>query len=60
MITSRIAATRVDSSCCVVRFRYQPMHIWEVPGHRIEMSPFGGIKDSGNGYKRHRGHEVLY
>ena len=26
-------------------------HIWEVPGYRIEMSPFGGIKDSGLGYK---------
>jgi len=22
-----------------------------VPGYRIEMSPFGGIKDSGLGYK---------
>ena len=27
------------------------VNIWEVPGFRIEMSPFGGIKDSGNGYK---------
>ena len=27
------------------------VNIWEVPGYRIEMSPFGGIKDSGNGYK---------
>ncbi len=26
-------------------------NIWEQPGFRIEMSPFGGIKDSGNGVK---------
>lgn len=41
MITRRMAATRVDSSCCVVRFRYHPIpshtsaeeeadaHLWE-------------------------------
>ncbi len=27
------------------------VNVWEVPGYRIEMSPFGGIKDSGNGHK---------
>ena len=27
------------------------VNFWEVPGYRIEMSPFGGIKDSGLGYK---------
>jgi len=27
------------------------VNVWEVPGYRIEMSPFGGIKDSGLGYK---------
>ena len=26
-------------------------NIWEQPGYRIEMSPFRGIKDSGNGVK---------
>jgi len=26
-------------------------NIWEQPGYRIEMSPFGGVKDSGNGVK---------
>lgn len=26
-------------------------NIWEQPGYRIEMSPFGGIKNSGNGVK---------
>lgn len=28
------------------------VNIWEVPGYRIETSPFGGIKDNGNGYKK--------
>ena len=27
------------------------MNLWEVPGYRIELTPFGGIKDSGLGYK---------
>ena len=27
------------------------VNIWEQPGYRIEASPFGGIKDSGNGVK---------
>jgi phosphonoacetaldehyde dehydrogenase len=31
--------------------RVGTVNIWEVPGYRIEMSPFGGIKDSGNGIK---------
>ncbi|HZZ10428.1 MAG TPA: phosphonoacetaldehyde dehydrogenase [Paraburkholderia sp.] len=27
------------------------VNIWEVPGYRIELTPFGGIKDSGLGHK---------
>jgi putative phosphonoacetaldehyde dehydrogenase len=27
------------------------VNIWEVPGYRLELTPFGGIKDSGLGYK---------
>ncbi len=27
------------------------VNVWEVPGYRTEMSPFGGIKNSGNGVK---------
>ena len=27
------------------------VNVWEQPGYRIEMSPFGGIKDSGNAVK---------
>lgn len=35
----------------VSELRVGTVNIWEVPGYRIEMSPFGGIKDSGLGYK---------
>ncbi len=27
------------------------VNLWEVPGYRTEMSPFGGVKDSGLGCK---------
>ena len=27
------------------------VNVWEVPGYRLEITPFGGIKDSGLGYK---------
>jgi aldehyde dehydrogenase (NAD+) len=27
------------------------VNVWEVPGYRLESTPFGGIKDSGLGYK---------
>jgi putative phosphonoacetaldehyde dehydrogenase len=27
------------------------VNVWEVPGYRTEMSPFGGVKQSGNGVK---------
>ena len=33
------------------------VNIWEQPGYRIEMSPFGGIKESGLG--REGGHEGM-
>ena len=35
----------------IQRLAVGTVNIWEVPGYRIEMSPFGGIKDSGLGYK---------
>ncbi len=35
----------------IAELRTGTVNIWEVPGYRIEMSPFGGIKDSGLGYK---------
>ena len=35
----------------IEHLRVGTVNVWEVPGYRIEMSPFGGIKDSGLGYK---------
>jgi aldehyde dehydrogenase (NAD+) len=36
---------------CVKRLRTGTVNVNEVPGYRIESSPFGGIKDSGLGIK---------
>ncbi len=36
---------------CIEQIETGTVNVWEVPGYRIEMSPFGGIKDSGLGYK---------
>ena len=51
-LSSGVCTDRMDY---ITRFidelRVGTVNIWEVPGYRIEMSPFGGIKDSGLGYK---------
>ena len=36
---------------CIHELKTGTVNVWEVPGYRTEMSPFGGIKDSGLGYK---------
>ncbi len=36
---------------CIQEINTGTVNVWEVPGYRTEMSPFGGIKDSGLGYK---------
>ncbi|WP_043236940.1 aldehyde dehydrogenase family protein, partial [Bosea sp. LC85] len=58
---SNATAYGLSSGVCTNRFDYiqrfvaelevGTVNLWEVPGYRIEMSPFGGIKDSGLGYK---------
>lgn len=58
---SNSTAYGLSSGVCTNRYDYinrfirdlevGTVNIWEVPGYRIEMSPFGGIKDSGLGYK---------
>ena len=35
----------------VNELRVRTVNVWEVPGYRIELTPFGGIKDSRLGYK---------
>src|SRR5262245_21272988 len=51
-LSSGICTNRLDY---ITRFINElevgTVNVWEVPGYRIEMSPFGGIKDSGLGYK---------
>lgn len=51
-LSSGVCTNRIDY---VARFVSElevgTVNVWEVPGYRIEMSPFGGIKDSGLGYK---------
>ncbi|MBV7454170.1 phosphonoacetaldehyde dehydrogenase [Acidovorax sp. sif1233] len=51
-LSSGICTNRLDD---VTRFAKElqvgTVNLWEVPGYRIELTPFGGIKDSGLGYK---------
>ena len=51
-LSSGVCTNRVDY---VTRFVSElnvgTVNIWEVPGFRLESTPFGGIKDSGLGYK---------
>jgi putative phosphonoacetaldehyde dehydrogenase len=51
-LSAGVCTNRMDD---IIRFINEletgTVNIWEVPGYRIEMSPFGGIKDSGLGYK---------
>lgn len=58
---SNSTAYGLSSGVCTNRFDYiqkiiaglqvGTVNVWEVPGYRTEMSPFGGVKDSGLGYK---------
>jgi len=51
-LSSGVCTNRMDAIIrCVNELQVGTVNIWEVPGYRIEMSPFGGIKDSGLGYK---------
>jgi putative phosphonoacetaldehyde dehydrogenase len=51
-LSSGVCTNRLDDiTRCINELQHGTVNIWEVPGYRIEMSPFGGIKDSGLGYK---------
>jgi putative phosphonoacetaldehyde dehydrogenase len=51
-LSSGVCTERMDwITRFVSELRVGTVNVWEVPGYRIEMSPFGGIKDSGLGYK---------
>lgn len=51
-LSSGVCTNRLDRITAFIDgLNVGTVNIWEVPGYRIEMSPFGGIKDSGNGVK---------
>jgi putative phosphonoacetaldehyde dehydrogenase len=51
-LSSGVCTNRLDYiTQFVEQLEVGTVNVWEVPGYRIEMSPFGGIKNSGLGYK---------
>ena len=51
-LSSGVCTNRLDYiTHFIAELNHGAVNIWEVPGYRIEMSPFGGVKDSGLGYK---------
>jgi putative phosphonoacetaldehyde dehydrogenase len=51
-LSSGVCTNRLDHATRLIdELKVGTVNIWEVPGYRTEMSPFGGIKDSGNGAK---------
>ena len=51
-LSSGVCTNRLDYITRFVRdLKVGTVNVREVPGYRIEMSPFGGVKDSGLGYK---------
>ena len=51
-LSSGICTNRMDDATRFAQeLKVGTVNLWEVPGYRIELTPFGGIKDSGLGYK---------
>src|SRR5882757_2004155 len=51
-LSSSLCTNRLDLITRFVReLQVGSVNVREVPGYRLEMTPFGGIKDSGLGYK---------
>ncbi|MFO1282137.1 MAG: phosphonoacetaldehyde dehydrogenase [Burkholderiales bacterium] len=51
-LSSGVCTNRLDDIMRFVReLDVGSVNVWEVPGYRLEVTPFGGIKDSGLGYK---------
>ena len=51
-LSSSLCTNRLDVITRVIReLHVGSVNVREVPGYRLEMTPFGGIKDSGLGYK---------
>ena len=51
-LSSGVCTNRIDYvTKFVAAFNVGSVNVWEVPGYRLESTPFGGIKDSGLGIK---------
>ena len=51
-LSSGVCTNRLDDIMRFVReLDVGSVNVWEVPGYRLELTPFGGIKDSGTGVK---------
>jgi aldehyde dehydrogenase (NAD+) len=51
-LSSSVCTNRLDHITRLVReLNVGTVNVREVPGYRLELTPFGGIKDSGLGYK---------
>jgi aldehyde dehydrogenase (NAD+) len=51
-LSSAVCTNRLDTITRLVReLNVGTVNVREVPGYRLELTPFGGIKDSGLGYK---------
>lgn len=51
-LSSGVCTNRLDYMTRLAQeLQVGTVNVWEVPGYRIELTPFGGIKDSGLGYK---------
>ena len=51
-LSSAVCTNRLDYiTRCVSELNVGSVNVREVPGYRLELTPFGGVKDSGLGYK---------
>jgi aldehyde dehydrogenase (NAD+) len=51
-LSSAVCTNRLDViTRCIAELEVGTVNVREVPGYRLELTPFGGIKDSGLGYK---------
>jgi phosphonoacetaldehyde dehydrogenase len=51
-LSSSVCTNRLDViTRCIAELNVGTVNVREVPGYRLELTPFGGIKDSGLGYK---------
>jgi len=51
-LSSGICTNRLDDIMRFVKaLDVGSINVWEVPGYRLEVTPFGGVKDSGTGAK---------